>query len=140
MALIEIQGLFYNPETRKFQDAEGKVYPWTFAWPTWSGPFMSSLLIPIARLSPYDYPTKETTEAAREFMMKWAPRLIFRVYEQKLTFSFTSEPQRSIYAEDIYGVGESFAPGRIISSIIRHGEEAAKKSWLAELRLAGMIV
>lgn len=137
----DLNGLFFDAATGKVYKEDGTYSGFTFEHPTWTGPF--GIAIPWPFLNPLSFATVETAKKIREIVEIWLVTMPINhvgwkvtVEEQKVTGPFTRTLERQIVIEK-FGVSELHSAGMLANSIIRQGEEVAKRQFLAELRAAG---
>ena len=137
----DLNGLFFDASTGKVYKEDGTYSGFTFERPTWTGPFGLAISWPF--LNPLSFATDETARKVRDIVETWLTTMPMNfvgwkvtVEEQKVTGPFTRTLERQIVIEK-FGVSELHSAGMLANSIIRQGEEVAKKQFLAELRTAG---
>lgn len=146
MTIEEIQslpqyfGVYFDPETGLTYTEDGEPTNFTFEAARWTGPFDLHLAWP--RLNPLSFATRETAEKVLKFVQATIPPLSLTTAEidesQRVTGPFTRTVERHIRVTS-GGKAESFSAGMIANSIIRNGEEGARRSFRAELQLAGLL-
>jgi len=153
LQLPEYWGLYFDPTTGMTYREDGTPTGWTFERATWSGPFGLHFAWPF--LNPLGFATAET--AARVLAICQSAVQTAGYSQVRLTLDdkrrdlgpFTRTVERQIFATNGRTVtdadgqpkpfGESFSAGLLANSIIRNGEAAAMRSWLAELKTARLV-
>ena len=140
----DLNGLFFDAATGKMYKEDGSFTGFTFERATWTGPF--GLAIPWPWLNPLSFATAETAKKIRDIVETWLVTQPMNfigwkvtVDEQKVTGPFTRTLERQIVVEK-FGVSEQYSAGELANSIMRQGEEVAKKQFFAALRTAGFNV
>lgn len=142
MSLLPVANFFYNFETKKFQDENGKPIgtgEFTFNAPQWDTPFRKEVMFPVTYLNPRMYATRETAEAVLAWVKKLAPMVTFSIKEEAITGAWVEFPQYSIQA----GYSTTEPVERYNAGLLAFSKMTdpiwSERSFRDELRYAGLL-
>ncbi len=137
MLVAAFADFLWSPETKQLYYADGKpVGPSTYERPSAVSYFSSTM--PPRYLCPADYATYETAAKVEAGVRAQWPSL--KITTVAANSSGVSFPQLLVAVEHATnGKAEVYAAGRLAFTYDKNGAEAAKQSFEAELKQAGLL-
>lgn len=135
----------YNPQDKRlyFRDEKGVIRPVgdsTYERPLWTPPWYN-FWSASRYFNPSHYATSETATRVASWVLSVSQSaLVVSIRDNWDVLGTISAPERKIVVRNIVtGVEEEFNAGLLAFSIDKNGETAARRSFRAELKLAGVI-